>query len=63
MVDQVSIVPFARTYMANVYQYQGFIQDFLLEGEIIVCGNLLKLEGSGGMILRKILKFPTTETF
>ena len=30
--------------------WQGFIQDFSLEGEIIACSNVLKLAGSGGML-------------
>ena len=39
--------------------YRVFIQDFLVEGEIIACSNILKLVGSGGMLPQE---FTTSET-
>ena len=40
--------------------YQGFIQEFSLEGEIVASGNMLKLGGLGACSPRKILKFTTS---
>jgi hypothetical protein len=42
------------TYM---YMYQELIQDFFVEGEVLVCGTVPKLGGSGGMLPQNFLKF------
>ena len=49
--SQVCLIPACTAFARNFcWELQRFIQDFCSRGEIIACGNILKVGGSGGML-------------